>query len=343
MENDNINQPLILGSEGNQPPPIITSEELLNTAKTELNRDVTKRDSEEIAFLTKNFKNKKEEYAKGDKNTKAKLEAEVVQTGERIFNADSFRQELSDEINNTEKNGHDPASKFPDYAKDFQAIMDGRLEVVYDDNNTPGYELNVGGFMPMQSIIEMIKGNAVDQKSKAGLKMLLQNQKALSDKANKTKEASFNYQKEYDNVMRTIVEAGDMRSLASDKIFSDRVFKDDLFNSIQRGTYKDLGLTENTVKGMDPTPNTPITPEDALTITSAIMKDEDMLKPYLAEYFTNALEQKYLINLDENVRNDLMAKKVASSSSSAAKQIISNEIQVGGGVVKNGIYIPKKK
>ena len=327
MENDNINQPLILGSEGNQPPPIITSEELLNTAKTELNRDVTKRDSEEIAFLTKNFKNKKEEYAKGDKNTKAKLEAEVVQTGERIFNADSFRQELSDEINNT----------------DFQAIMDGRLEVVYDDNNTPGYELNVGGFMPMQSIIEMIKGNAVDQKSKAGLKMLLQNQKALSDKANKTKEASFNYQKEYDNVMRTIVEAGDMRSLASDKIFSDRVFKDDLFNSIQRGTYKDLGLTENTVKGMDPTPNTPITPEDALTITSAIMKDEDMLKPYLAEYFTNALEQKYLINLDENVRNDLMAKKVASSSSSAAKQIISNEIQVGGGVVKNGIYIPKKK
>ena len=290
MENDNINQPLILGSEGNQPPPIITSEELLNTAKTELNRDVTKRDSEEIAFLTKNFKNKKEEYAKGDKNTKAKLEAEVVQTGERIFNADSFRQELSDEINNTEKNGHDPASKFPDYAKDFQAIMDGRLEVVYDDNNTPGYELNVGGFMPMQSIIEMIKGNAVDQKSKAGLKMLLQNQKALSDKANKTKEASFNYQKEYDNVMRTIVEAGDMRSLASDKIFSDRVFKDDLFNSIQRGTYKDLGLTENTVKGMDPTPNTPITPEDALTITSAIMKDEDMLKPYLKETF-NLSEQ----------------------------------------------------
>ena len=342
MENDNINQPLILGSESNQEEPIVTNEKLMQTANNELNRDVTKKDSEEIVQLTENFKNKKEEYAKGDKNTQSQLDAEVVQIGDRIFKADSFRQELASELTNTDEIGSDIEYKFPDNMNDFNAIINGSLEVTYDSNNNPGYETK-NGFMTMQGILDMVKNNKVDKKSKAGFEMLLKNQKGLSDKANKTKEASFNYQKEYDNVMRTIVEAGDMRSLASDKIFSDRVFKDDLFNSIQRGTYKDLGLTENTVKGMDPTPNTPITPEDALTITSAIMKDEDMLKPYLAEYFTNALEQKYLINLDEDVRNDLMAKKVASSSSSAAKQIISNEIQVGGGIVKNGIYIPKKK
>ena len=130
---------LILGSEGNQPPPIITSEELLSSAKNELNRDVTKKDSEDIALLTEKFKKDKTKYAEGNKEEQAKLEADVVQTGDRMFKADSFRQELANLLSNSDKIGHDPASKFPNHINDLNAIINGNLEVVYDDNNTPGY------------------------------------------------------------------------------------------------------------------------------------------------------------------------------------------------------------
>ena len=333
---------LILGSEGNQSPPIITSEELLNSAKTELNRDVTKKDSEEIALLTEKFYKNKKPYGEASsqgqegKKVQAELEADVIQTGDRIFKADSFRQELADEINNTEKNGHDLVYKFPDHAKDFQAIMDGKLEVVYDDNNTPGYELNVGGFMPMQSIIEMIKGNAVDQKSKEGLKALIDNEKNLAQNANKTEGASFNYQQRYSNIMEKMIETGDVRSLATDKIFGSRVFKDDLMESIASGTYADLGFNEEQIKNMDPTPNDKITYEDAAQITSSIMKDEDQLKNYLAEYYTNILEQNYYKNLHPNVRSAMDEQNKKSTLST------DGGIKVKGGTIQNGVFIPGK-
>tara|TARA_R100000234_G_scaffold45339_1_gene27092 strand:+ start:838 stop:1842 length:1005 start_codon:yes stop_codon:yes gene_type:complete len=327
---------LILGSEGNQSTPIITSEELLNSAKNELNRDVTKKDSEDIALLTEKFKEDKSKYAKGSKEEKAKLEADVVQTGDRIFKADSFRQELADEISNEEKIGHDPASKFPDHAKDFQAIMDGKLEVVYDDNNTPGYELNIGGFMPMQSILEMIKGNGVDQKSKEGLKVLIDNEKNLAQNANKTEGASFNYQQKYSDVMEKMIETGDIRSLATDKIFGNRVFKDDLMESIASGTYADLGFNEEQIKNMDPTPNDKITYEDATQITSSIMKDEDQLKNYLAEYYTNILEQNYYKNLHPDVRSAMDEKNKKPNLST------DGGIKVKGGTIQNGVFVPSK-
>ena len=41
---------------------MITSEELLNSAKNELNRDVTKKDSEDIALLTEKFKEDKAKF-----------------------------------------------------------------------------------------------------------------------------------------------------------------------------------------------------------------------------------------------------------------------------------------
>jgi hypothetical protein len=332
---------LILGSEGNQSPSIITSEELLNSAKNELNRDVTKKDSEEMAILTEKFYKNKKPYGEASKQgqegkkIQAELEADVVQTGDRIFKADSFRQELAEKLSNTEKIGHDPASKFPNHVNDLNAIINGNLEVVYDDNNTPGYELK-DGFMPMQSIIDMVNGNAVDQKSKEGLKVLVDNEKNLAQNANKTEGASFNYQQKYSDVMEKMIETGDVRSLATDKIFGNRVFKDDLMESIASGTYANLGFNEEQIKNMDPTPNDKITYEDAAQITSSIMKDEDQLKKYLAEYYTNILEQNYYKNLHPDVRSAMEEQNKKSTLST------DGGIKVKGGTIQNGVFVPGK-
>jgi len=334
MEQDNINQPSILGSEGNQQSVMITNEELLNSANKEKNRDITKKDQEELNILKEEFKKDKEIFA-NDESSRDKLTSKVVLAGERMFKDDSFRQELSDQITNKDEIGEDPVGKFHDFARNFKDIMDGNLEITYDDN-MPGYE-TVGGWKSQQQILDMIEANKVDQKSKEGFKILLDNQTSLASQANETEGAKFNYQKEYSNVMQKMVESGDIKSLVNDKIFQGRVFKDDLMESIQLGTYGDLGLSEEQVKRMDPTPNDNITPEDASYITSAIIEDENMLKPYLAEYYTKALEQNYYTNLNPDVRS---AMEVEGKKNKPIKK--EEGIKLKGGTVINGVYVPNK-
>ena len=334
MEQDNINQPLILGSEGNQPPPIVTNEELLNSANKEKNRDITKKDQKELDILKEEFKKDKEIFA-NDESSRDELTSKVVLAGERMFKDDSFRQELASIITDANTIGHDPVSKFSKYANNFNDIINGNLSITYD-NNMPGYEL-ADGWKSQQEVLDMIKANNVDQKSKEGFKILLDNQSSLASQANETEGAKFNYQKEYNNVMQKMVESGDIRSLANDKIFGERVFKDDLMESIQLGTYGDLGLSEEQVAKMGPTPSTPITAEDASYITSTIIKDEDMLKPYLAEYYTNALEQNYINNLNDDVRS---AMEVEGKKNEPIKE--EKGIKLKGGTVINGVYVPNK-
>ena len=72
----------------------ITDDAFFRVMKDELNRD-TKFSEEEMSALREKFENEKVEYANGDKETQAKLEAGVVQTGERMFNAEEFRKSLA--------------------------------------------------------------------------------------------------------------------------------------------------------------------------------------------------------------------------------------------------------
>ena len=136
--------------------------------------------------------------------------------------------------------------------------------------------------------------------------------------------------------MEKMIETGDVRSLATDKIYGNRVFKDDLMESIASGTYADLGLSEEQIKNMDPTPNDKITYEDAAQITSSIMKDEDQLKNYLAEYYTNILEQNYYKNLHPDVRLAMDEKNKKPKLST------DGGIKVNGGTIINGVFVPGK-
>ena len=65
-----------------------------------------------------------------------------------------------------------------------------------------------------------------------------------------------------------------------------------------------MGIPEAQVQ--DPTPEDGrITSEDAKIISGMIMQDETMLKDYLTEYFTKALEQNYNNNLSHTARRNM--------------------------------------
>jgi hypothetical protein len=143
----------------------------------------------------------------------------------------------------------------------------------------------------------------VDEASREGMKVLLDDVVRRSEQVQPGENANFNYQKEYNNIKNKIIESGNLNSLSIDKIFGNRTFKDDLTSAIQNGTYEEMGISSDQIK--DPTPRDgKITPEDAKSISDMVMQDEVLLKEYLAEYYTKALEQNWNNNLSEEVRKN---------------------------------------
>ena len=154
----------------------------------------------------------------------------------------------------------------------------------------------------MEEINQLVKGRQVDQGSIAGIKALVDDSVRTAENVKLGEDSEFNYQKEHDNIKNKVIDVGDTRSLATDKIFGNRVFKDDLMSSIQMGTYKDLGLTDKQVQDLDPTPDGKISSSDAEVITSSVLSNPNLLKDYLADYYTKAMEQNWNNNLSPEVK-----------------------------------------
>ena len=325
----------------------ITDSSFFQVMKNELNRDV-KFSEEEMAALREKFENEKVEYANGDKETQAKLEAGVVQTGERMFNSEEFRKSLASNLDANSGIGHSPTEKLANYTDDMVNIVNGNNEVVYKEN-MPGYELS-DGWKSFNEIDELVKGRYVDETSKSSIQALIEDSTRQASELQANEDATFNYQKEYNNMLEKVVETGDIKSLATDKIFGNRVFKDDLMKSIKMGKYTDIGLTEAQVMELDPTKDGKISHEDAAMITSSILRDDDMLKNYLADYYTKAMEQNYYNNLSPEVRKATQTKQNLDNESKAPttglmsrpQLSIQDEVKVKGGVIRNGIFMPDK-
>jgi len=167
--------------------------------------------------------------------------------------------------------------------------------------------------MSFDQITEVLEAKRIDEASKGGMKALVDDAVRKAEAVQPNEDGTFNYQKEFNNVKNKIVETGNVQSLAHDKIFGNRVFADDLKSAIATGTYKDMGIPENQVQ--DPTPGDgKITNEDVEIISGKIMSDEKMLKMYLTEYYTKAIEQNYNNNLSIEVKNNKKPKQEPSSS-----------------------------
>ena len=185
--------------------------------------------------------------------------------------------------------------------EDFAKMISGQLPVVYKDKKA-GHELSNGEWMSFDQITEMLNSKKVDEGSRAGIKALTDDVVRKAEALQPDEDSTFNYQKEFNNVKNKIIEPGNLDSLTYDKIFGNRVFADDLQSAISAGTYEDMGLTKDQVLKLDPTPDGKVSKEDALMITKKIISDKEVLKNYLTEYYTKAMEQNWNNNLSTEVK-----------------------------------------
>jgi len=290
-----------------QPQSVPNQNEMfLKLMNEELNRDpnVSQEENEELYNYGVDAK---ERFSKADKNEQAAIQKETLEKAQKMTVPEEFKKQIAETLSDAESFGHNPIEKLGPYANDVVDIIKGGSQPIFKDN-VPGYEMHNGEWMSMANITDLFSGMKVDQGSREGMKVLLDDVIRKAEDVQPGDDPAFNYQKEYNNIKEKIVETGDLKSLTLDKIFPNRTFKDDLISAIKQGTYKEMGVADNQVK--DPTPEDGrITSEDAKVISDAIIQDETMLKDYLAEYFTKALEQNYNNNLSPAARRNMQTNQ----------------------------------
>jgi hypothetical protein len=97
------------------------------------------------------------------------------------------------------------------------------------------------------------------------------------------------------NFMNNVLnsETANLTSIATHKHWGSTSWKQDISKALVLGSYEELGITRQQVKSNDPTPKTAITTEDINVIVDSIMKNEELLKETLAEYYTSYAEKNY--------------------------------------------------
>ena len=278
------------------------NEMFLKLMNNELNRDpqVTPEKREEIFGFAMN---RKERFANGDKNEQANVQQETIEMAQMMTVPEEFKKKIAETLTDANGFGHNPVEKLGPMANNITNIINGTSQPIFKDK-VPGYEMEDGNWMSMQEITDMLNGMKLDQVSKEGMKVLLDDTVRKAEAIQDGDDPTFNYQKEFNNIKQKIIEPGNLGSLMVDKIFGNRTFKDDLMSAIQKGTYAGMGIPEAQVQ--DPTPEDGrITSEDAKIIYNTITQDKDMLKDYLAEYYTKALEQNYNNNLSPAMRRNM--------------------------------------
>ena len=320
-----------------------TNELINKICQDELERDPNL-SQEEMAKLTDEEMANKEKYANSQTNKdKKSLEAQLLEKAQSMTQPEEFRKSIANTISDTGSFGHNPSVKLGDMTEDFAKMISGQLPVVYKDKKA-GHELSNGEWMSFDQITEMLNSKKVDEGSRAGIKALTDDVVRKAEALQPDEDSTFNYQKEFNNIKNKIIEPGNLDSLTYDKIFGNRVFNDDLQAAIKSGTYKDLGIQDEQVQ--DPTPEDgKITAEDAKIISEVIVNDKDMLKEYLSEYYTKALEQNWNNNLSQEVRNNKEIKTNKKNIEEQTKRPLPQRPQpkVPGAVVVNDTFEPKKK
>jgi len=305
-----------------QPQAVPTSdEEFFSIVNKELNRD-PKQTEEEIRALTEEIKNMQGDFIEGSKTDQAVIAAELTKKKDRMVKKEEFKKTIAELLSKVNTFGHSPTKKLAEHTDYIIGVLDGSKEAITNDDGELGHMMidreAEGGesFWSFDEIEDMLKSKQVDVASRSIIKALVDDSMRTAETIQPGEDSEFNYQKEYQNIKNKLIDQGDVKSLVNDKIFGERVFVDDLQSAIQLGTYKEMGISESQVK--DPTPeDNKITDEDAVVITSMILQDEDLLKDYLADYFTKAMEQNWNNNLSPEVRRN---KKMNQTTPQAIKQ-----------------------
>ena len=286
---------------------MITNDELNLSMKEGADQQLDLTDKE-YAILSEKYMNRKMDYAPAKNDTqgnmvKEMINREVQADKQYLTKAMDLKTNITSTLTDTNKFGHNPTAKLgAENAEFLSSISKGEIELSFKGKNA-GYQMTNGTFMSVDEIqSQLIDANKLDETARKGVKAIIDDSIRQAQDVLPGQNSKFNYQKEFNNIKNKIVNNSNLNSLANDRIFGNRVFKEDLTSAISLGTYEQMGLTQDQVFGLDPTKDGNISNEDALAITAEVMKNQDMLKDYLTVYFTKAVEQNYNNNLSEDVK-----------------------------------------
>ena len=160
-------------------------------------------------------------------------------------------------------------------------------------------------FVTMDEIKDHIKGSAKDNQASQNFSNSFMSYGENAKNLKQGDDIKFNFDKARDNYSKMVNSSKDPIALATQNIVGDTSFRQDLTEKLQTMDYKQLGLSEDMVKKLDPTPGDgKVTSADANAITKRIMQNEKMLKGMLTNYFTLYAAREHQKNVPSNLRQD---------------------------------------
>ena len=167
------------------------NEMFLKLMNDELNRDpqVTPEKREEIFGFAMN---RKERFANGDKNEQANVQQETVEMAQMMTVPEEFKKKIAETLTDDTGFGHNPVEKLGPMANNIVNIINGTSQPIFK-NKVPGYEMEDGKWMSMEEITDMLSGMKLDQGSKEGMKVLLDDTVRKAESIQDGDDPTFNY------------------------------------------------------------------------------------------------------------------------------------------------------
>ena len=267
----------------------------------------------------------KGDYANADKKTKDLMKRNLVAMAGDYDEYKTLREDVAINLDD-----YSPAFKSSPEGQAYLDILKGEGKKLIQKDGRLGIKVN-GKFKSISSIKQELNKNKIDDISIEALESF----RIVAKDSTKP----FDRENTERDIMNNLVSKGSYNSLKNDEIIPGRTFIEDLQEKLELNTYKDLGITDeyfkdsegNLIEGVNS--DNKITSVEAKNIIAHLVKDEDLMKKIMTEYYTNYIEQNSS-NVIDPAKNGGMTKE----------QVINLQqdlIQEGFDLTADGIYGPK--
>jgi len=281
-----------------------------------------------------------QEFVQEDEEGNPRIASYKEAWGDDRFKVSEDGQFKTDKFGNKYENNQDGYAKFQRDSKLYwiqQAKKSGE-KVLHVDSQTGKREYldpdeaaallkDEKKHVTMDEIKQHVKGHAADGKASQQLSTFIMSGGQEAQNLKPGDPVKFNFNKAQDKYTK-LINSTDPYKLATKKMVGDTSFKDDLKEKLLTMDYKQLGLKDEHIKKLDPTPGDgKVTERDANVITKKIMGNEKMLKTMMTQYFTLYEAREFQKNIPANMKSN-------------PNQGQTDDFQ-GGTVNSEGVWIPQ--
>ena len=258
----------------------------------------------------------RDNYIFGSKKEKAMLTKNLNEQSKNYADYKVFVEDVAT-LAGDDVNGLSAEFKSSEQGKLFLDAVSGKNKLTMDPNRGPDSKNEIGvmnedgEWQSLSALKQIAQDNTVDSTTRTNINSYAENIRNKYSKLQQGQTIPFNEQSIRQDI-DTFLSGAKKKSVAYDPMFGNTSFKDDLVEGLLSDKYY------REFEGLDPTPETSITPEDAELISRTLINDPQY------ENFYNTEIQNYIYKFFEQ-------QKVAGEN----EQIMLSEgfIKSGSGVV----------